>query len=312
MFFAEGAGMIGSRCVMGSKLMPNGTIDKWKVRLVGHGDLQKPGNYNDITSPVIDSASIRLALCLAARHDLEMAFLNIATAFLGCPLHETLYMRLPDGEWGDPYGRARPHVKLNKTLYGIKQANWEYYEEVFDFIVDVLGLQASISASGLFFGGNLGETNGVLIPLYVDEIMIVGTSVLFASIASRPCNRFKAAGHVFVPDPFQYVGMRVTRDRSKRSIAIDQIGYIIQVLDCFEMSDCRKRSTPMEIGYTPHAIQPEPGDQPFEARSYQKAIGSILYAALGTCPDITYATSVLGRYAAQPSTVHWEAMKHLL
>jgi len=66
----------------------------------------------------------------------------------------------------------------------------------------------------------------------------------------------------------------------------------------------------MEIGYKPHAIQAE--EQPFDDRTYQKAIGSILYAALGTRPDITYATSVLGRYAAQPSTLHWEAVKHLL
>jgi len=78
------------------------------------------------------------------------------------------------------------------------------------------------------------------------------------------------------------------------------------------MTDCRKRSTPMEVGYKPHAIQPELGEQPFEARTYQKAIGSILYVALGTPPDITYATAVLGKYAAQPSTLHWKAVKHLL
>jgi hypothetical protein len=39
----EGASMIGSRWVMGRKLMANGTIDKWKVRLVGRSNLQKPG-----------------------------------------------------------------------------------------------------------------------------------------------------------------------------------------------------------------------------------------------------------------------------
>jgi hypothetical protein len=93
----EGASRIGSYWVMGRKLMANGTIDKWKVRLVGHGDLQKPGDYNDIPSPVIESASIRLALGLAANHNLEIAFLKILTAFLGCPLHDTLYMRLPEG-----------------------------------------------------------------------------------------------------------------------------------------------------------------------------------------------------------------------
>ena len=58
----------------------------------------KPGDYNEITSPVIDSASIRLALGLAAEYDLEIAILDIPTAFLGCPLHEILYMRLPEGK----------------------------------------------------------------------------------------------------------------------------------------------------------------------------------------------------------------------
>jgi len=106
--------------------------------------------------------------------------------------------------------------------------------------------------------------------------------------------------------------MTVTRDRNNRSIAIDQIGCINRVHDLFEMADCRKRSTLMEIGYKPHVIQPELGEQPFDARKFQKAIGSVLYAALGTLPDITYETSVLGRYAAQPSTLHGETVKHLL
>jgi len=124
-------------------------------------------------------------------------------------------LRLPYGEWPDPYGRTRPLVKLNKTLYGIKQANRAYYEEVFDFIVDDLNLQASIAAPSLFFGGNPGEANGDLIPVYVDHIMIIGKSALAASIASRLYDRFKAVGRVPVPDTFQYLGMTVTRDRSK-------------------------------------------------------------------------------------------------
>jgi len=181
----EGASTIGNHWVMGRELMANGTIDKWIVRLVGRGDHQKPGDYNDITSPVIDSASIRLTLGLAAKHDLEIAVLDILTALFGCPLHETLYMRLPEGQWPGQYGRTRPLVRLNGTLYGIKQAKREYYEEVFDFIVDDLNLQASIAAPGLFFGGNFSEANGALFPVYVDHIIIIGTSVLVASIASR-------------------------------------------------------------------------------------------------------------------------------
>jgi len=103
---------------------------------------------------------------------------------------------------------------VNKSLYGIKQANRKYNEEVFHFKVDDLDLQDEIAAPGIFFGGNLGEANGILIPVYVDNITIIGKLVLVASITSRSYDRFKAAGHVPVPDTFQSLGMMVRRDRS--------------------------------------------------------------------------------------------------
>jgi hypothetical protein len=70
--------------------------------------------------------------------------------------------------------------------------------------------------AGLFFGGNLTKAIGGLIPVNVDDIMIMSSSVLVASMASRLCDWFKASGHVPVPDTFQYLGMTVTEDRIKR------------------------------------------------------------------------------------------------
>ena len=37
---------------------------------------------------------------------------------------------------------------------------------------------------------------------------------------------------------------------------------------------------------------------------YQSAIGSLMYAMLGTCPDITYAVSVVSQFAAKPMQAH--------
>jgi len=54
----EGASMMESRWVMGRMLTANERIDKWKICLVCRGDLQKPGDYPNITSPVIDSVSM--------------------------------------------------------------------------------------------------------------------------------------------------------------------------------------------------------------------------------------------------------------
>jgi hypothetical protein len=102
-----------------------------------------------------------------------------------------------------------------------------------NYIVHDLGLQASVAAPGLFFGGTLGKPNGILIPMYVDDIMIIGSLTLISSISFRLYDRFKPASHVPVPDTFQCLRMTVTQSRSKWSIAINQIGYINPILDSF-------------------------------------------------------------------------------
>jgi hypothetical protein len=115
------ASIIESRWVMGGMLLANGQTEKWKVRLVGRGDQQRPGDYNDITYPGIDSASVRLVIGLAAKHVIGIAVLEIPTAFLGCTWEEALYIRLLHVEWpDDPDCQARPIVKLHKTSYGTK------------------------------------------------------------------------------------------------------------------------------------------------------------------------------------------------
>lgn len=43
---------------------------------------------------------------------------------------------------------------------------------------------------------------------------------------------------------------------------------------------------------------------PSEVTNYQSAVGSLIYAILGTRPDITYAVSIISRYAANPTKAH--------
>jgi len=153
-------------------------------------------------------------------------------------------MHLHDGKWpDDPYCRARPIVKLNNTFYGIKQANRGYIEEVFHFIVDNLGLQASVVPPGHFFYGTLGKPNGISIPVYVDDIIIIGSLKPISSVASQLYDQFTTAGRLSVPDILQYLGMTVTQNRYKRSIANGQIGYINRILVRFQTTNGRKCST---------------------------------------------------------------------
>ena len=45
---------------------------------------------------------------------------------------------------------------------------------------------------------------------------------------------------------------------------------------------------------------------------YHEAIGSLMYAAIATRPDITFAVSALSQFLSNPGEVHWEQVKRVL
>ena len=79
-------------------MKPDGTIDKYKVRLVVKGYRQKEGlDYIDTYSPVTRITSIRMLLALAAVHDLKIYQIDVKTTFLNGELEEEIYMEQPEG-----------------------------------------------------------------------------------------------------------------------------------------------------------------------------------------------------------------------
>jgi len=44
---------------------------------------------------------------------------------------------------------------------------------------------------------------------------------------------------------------------------------------------------------------------------YAHAVGSLMYLAISTRPDIAYAVGVLARFSVNPGVAHWAAVKHL-
>ena len=124
----KGSRTISSKWIFKKKMRHDGSIERFKARLVVRSFTQKKDfNYFDTYSPVTKISTIRTLVALAAIHDFLIHQMDVKTAFLNGDLKEEIYMSQPEGcVVRDQENKV---CKLNKSLYGLKQAPKQWYEK---------------------------------------------------------------------------------------------------------------------------------------------------------------------------------------
>nr|GFA66559.1 zinc finger, CCHC-type [Tanacetum cinerariifolium] len=116
---------LGCKWIFKRKMKFDGTVDKFKARLVIQGFRQKEGiDYFDTYAPVARITTTRLLLALAAIQNLVIHQMDVKTTFLNGDLEE-VYMKQLEG-FVMP-GNAHKVCKLVKSLYGLKQAPKQWH-----------------------------------------------------------------------------------------------------------------------------------------------------------------------------------------
>ncbi len=93
-----GSKPLGYKWIFKRKMKADGSIDKYKARLVVKGYRQKEGlDYFDTYSPVTRITSIRMLISIAALFNLEIHQMDVKTTFLNGDLNEEIYMEQPEG-----------------------------------------------------------------------------------------------------------------------------------------------------------------------------------------------------------------------
>jgi len=77
------------------------------------------------------------------------------------------------------------------------------------------------------------------------------------------------------------------------------------------MTDAYGADTPIDI-HVSLDIAADDTDNPIDQTEYLALVGSLMYAAIGTRPDISYAVGLLSSYNANPRTRHLTAAKRVL
>ncbi|RYC77798.1 hypothetical protein BFJ63_vAg19328, partial [Fusarium oxysporum f. sp. narcissi] len=189
-----------------------------------------------------------------------------------------------------------------KALYGLKQSPRIWYQTLSDFL-ETLGFKPLNADVGVFIRGT------TYIAVYVDDLLIAGPDKEeIRQIKAALSKKFEMTDL----GPCQYyLGMSVRRDRRNKAIFLSQRAYVEKVLREFDMWESKPVTTPLSTS----KFQPVPDEYKASETTklwYAKAIGSLMYAMLGTRPDIAFAVSLCSRYLGNPTNEHVQAVKRIM
>lgn len=110
-----------------------------------------------------------------------------------------------------------------------------------------------------------------------------------------------------------YLGMRMERDRTARTITLTQDKYILNMLDECSMTDCHPVSTPMVPGsYLAPASDEQHQEFLASGLNYNWAVGLLNHLVMCTRPDLAFTAGQLAQQLKKPSLDHWAAFKRVL
>ena len=109
-------------------------------------------------------------------------------------------------------------------------------------------------------------------------------------------------------EPKNFLGMTIERNRKERSILIHQASYAENVIERYLKKECAQKDTPMVTRQVKNKnkrlkenAENSTKDEEFEKHPYREAIGSLMYLANATRPDIAYAVNFLARMQVNPT-----------
>ena len=219
-------------------------------------------------------------------------------------MDEDLYITQPTGhEQLDDNGN--PYVcKLKRALYGTKQAARLWNHKFRDFLLSQGWRQ--YESDPCIFTRTTSKYGKEVVAVYVDDIAHATSDPRAHKALFNACNReFPTTSQ---GELHWLLGVHITRNRPKRELAMSQAQAVTDFL--------AKHNTSTHTRDTPMAPDWKYGDQPpttdkKRITMYQSEVGSLLYFAQLTRPDIAFAVGVLSRDLSRPNEQSFIALQHL-
>jgi hypothetical protein len=287
------------------KRFPDGTLNKHKACLCAHGGMQTWGtNYWETYAPVVNWANVRLLLAVTKIHGLSSKSIDFVLAFPQADLEVPVYMELPLGFDASNNGNRKLYVLcLNKSLYGLKQAGYNWFAKLRNGLIDRGFIQSNID-SCVFFG------QGCIVLTYVDNCIIVAD--LMTCIEQLITSLHDGMENFILQDEGsidKYLGVNILQlDDSSFHLTQPFLIKHISALLGIDNGRTNERDTPVGKPLLNKDLNGVPCKYTWE---YRRAIGMLTYLTGSVCPDIAMAVHQCAHFSINPMRSHEQAVMRI-
>jgi hypothetical protein len=292
-----GVRALGCRWVFAIKPGTQGEPETFRARYVAKGFNQKLGiDCNETYAPTASLNTLRLLLSLANKMNYPTATFDVSSAYLYSPIEEEVYVQPPTELFPELKGKI---MKLKKAMYGTKQAArcwWQFFKGK----MEIAGFVSSELEPSLYIYRRGDEF--VIIWLHVDDgFALASTPDLLHHLRQEMEKTMKIK---WSDSLNRLVGIDL--QRVGRTIELSQEKLAKQIVEDYKRLTFQHRST------LPDKTLEINSGESIDTTEYRSVIGSMMYLASGTRPDMSYAVNLLARYSTNPSERHWEALDYLV
>jgi hypothetical protein len=302
----------GTRSILKVKLDENGNIARYKVRLVIQGFTMQQGvDYDSSFAPCARIATVRILAALSIHNNWNLLHGDVPNAYLNGKTQKLVLVRLPQ-YWnemvGYNLGRDGDPVICVKSLYGAPDAgrNWNSCQHEM-FIKN--GYVQSSKEPCIYVKRTDKGTS--IFGIWVDDNFITGDDI---TEQNRMITALKDRFDIKILGRLSFA-LGINFKWSKNELRMTQTAYIERVAQQFRLQDANPCSLPLQKGFKPQSSMSPTNDaekHEMENIPYREAIGSLLYIAVCTRPDIAYAVCALARFCTNPGREHWTAVKSVI
>ena len=290
-----------------------GFVDKLKARLCARGFREIYGmDYAETHAPVTTLTAWRACLAEAAKPPWKVHVWDVASAYLLSEIPEAtpIYLRPFEGLEVPEIPHRRPLVlRLKRCLYGLKSSGRRWNQTI-DLKLKDKGFRRSTNDPCLYIRET--ERGIIRLNLHVDDCCATyNNEEMYMEFFNELKDDYKLSASA---DNNMFLGMLIDRTKDG-GLQVHQKHFVDEILAKYNAEHFKPVINPArkEIKLSKEQMPVTPEEKQDMARvPYRQVVGSLMYLASGTRPDIAQALGDCARYCSNPGRPHWNALKWIL